>query len=516
MKVISPLFDWMQERGAGVLLHPTALPGNTGIGTFGQGAREFIDLLHEAGIGHWQICPLGPTGYGDSPYQSFSAFAGNPYLIDLGLLADSHYLHHSELEPLRNLPADRVDFGAQWEKRWPILRLAADRFLDLIGGGLPTTHESEKAHGASFRHFCKASAQWLEPYALYSALKLHHGGKPWTAWPKAHRSYEAAKLLKHEPDTVAEVARQRVFQYWFAQQWQALRAYADEHAVKIIGDIPIFVSMDSADVWANPELYELSANGKPQAVAGVPPDYFSPLGQYWGNPLYRWSAHAADDFQWWRQRLAHAFAQYDIVRIDHFRGFDTYWRIPAAEEDARKGKWAKGPGLPFFQMIRDHFPDCRLIAEDLGLLSQSVLDLREATGLPGMAILEFAFGDADSAYLPHNLHPNSVLYPGTHDNDTVLGWYEAATQEQRDHMRRYLGVSGENTPWDFIRCGYASVSRLFVVALQDLLSLGSEARFNVPGQSVGNWQWRVTSGQLKTLRHDSAAYLRELKELYRR
>lgn len=516
MKVISPLFDWLQERGAGVLLHPTALPGNTGIGTLGKGARDFIDLLHEAGMGFWQMCPLGPTGYGDSPYQSFSAFAGNPYLIDLGLLADAHYLHHSELEPLRSLPEQHVDFGAQWEKRWPILRRAADRFLDLIGGALPATHETEIAHSVSFRHFCKAHESWLEPYALFSALKVHYAGKPWTDWPKAYRSYKTAKLLKHEPDTLAEVARQRVLQYWFAQQWEALRAYAREHAVNIIGDIPIFVSMDSADVWAEPELYELSASGKPLAVAGVPPDYFSPLGQYWGNPLYRWDAHAKDNFDWWRQRLAHAFALYDLVRIDHFRGFDTYWRIPAGEADARRGKWAKGPGLPFFKMIRDHFPDCRLIAEDLGLLNDGVRNLRAATGLPGMAILQFAFGDADSAYLPHNLHPNSVLYPGTHDNDTVRGWYQSAPPQARDHMRRYLGVSGENASWDMVRCGYASVSGLFIVALQDLLNLGTEARFNIPGKSAGNWQWRVTNEQLARLHTESVAYLRELKELYRR
>lgn len=516
MKVLSPLFDWLQQRAAGVLLHPTALPGNTGIGTLGRGAQAFIDLLHEAGMTYWQMCPLGPTGYGDSPYQSFSAFAGNPYLIDLGLLVEAHYLHEHELQPLRGLGESEVDFGLQWERRWPILQTAADRFLSLVSGNALVTHETEKAHCASFHNYCKTNAEWLEPYVLYSALKRHNGNKSWFDWPREQRSYASASKQSHHPDVAAEVARQRVYQYWFAQQWQQLRAYAAEKAVQIVGDIPIFVSLDSADTWSHPELYELNAAGKPAAVAGVPPDYFSPLGQLWGNPLYRWDKHAEDNYAWWQQRLRHAFALYDVVRIDHFRGFDTYWRIPAKEKDARRGKWIKGPGLKFFEMIRKAFPHCRLIAEDLGLLSQSVRDLRAASGLPGMAILQFAFDDPDSTYLPHNLSQNSVLYPGTHDNNTSLGWYESAPAQTRDHMRRYLGVSGDNTPWDFIRCGYASVSRLFVVPLQDLLSLDATARFNTPGEPAGNWKWRVSHAQLERLREESTQYLRDLKDLYRR
>lgn len=514
MKVISPLFDWLRERSTGVLLHPTALPGDTGIGTLGKEAMAFIDLLHTCGMGYWQICPLGPTGYGDSPYQSFSAFAGNPYLIDLETLAEDCYLLESELQPLRGLAAAEVDFGYQWEQRWPILQTAADRFLSLLEGHSPLTHEHAKAHGASFANFCKANAEWLEPYALYSALKREHGGKSWFDWPRAQRSYATARALTHSAQVGVEVARQKVYQYWFAQQWQRLRSYAAEKSVQIIGDIPIFVSLDSADTWSRPELYELNANGKPSAVAGVPPDYFSPLGQLWGNPLYAWERHRQDGYGWWQQRLRHAFAMYDVVRIDHFRGFDTFWRIPAREKDARRGKWVKGPGLEFFQMISEKFPDCRLIAEDLGELSQSVRDLRAQTGLPGMAILQFAFDSADSAYLPHNLRRNSILYPGTHDNNTTVGWYESAPLHTRDQMRRYLGVNGEAVSWDMIRCGYASVSRLFVVALQDLLSLGEEARFNVPGQSAGNWKWRVTNQQLERLHSDSAHYLRELKDLY--
>lgn len=531
MKVLSPLFDWLQERAAGVLLHPTALPGDTGIGTLGSGARAFVDLLHDSGIRYWQICPLGPTGYGDSPYQSFSAFAGNPYLIDLHTLADEHMLNEQALAPLRALPQDTVDYHAQWELRWPILREAADHFLALIREEARDTHPSHAGQPAAFRQFCKKNASWLEPYALYSALKHHYNGLCWYQWPQALRSHAAARATlgssnarrapglptQEELECIHQEAdRQRVLQFWFARQWEQLRAYAAERTVQIIGDIPIFVSLDSADVWAHPDLYELNAAGKPTAVAGVPPDYFSPKGQLWGNPLYRWERHAADDYAWWRSRLSHAFSQYDIVRIDHFRGFDTYWRIPAKEQDARRGKWMKGPGLPFFQTIATHFPHCRLIAEDLGDLSQSVRDLRAATGLPGMAILQFAFGDADSTYLPHNLHHNCVLYPGTHDNDTSIGWYEAAPLHTRDHMRRYLGVDGSSTPWDFIRCGYASVCKLFVAPLQDFLSLGTEARFNVPGEPSGNWKWRVSNAQLNQLHQDSAAYLQQLKELYRR
>jgi 4-alpha-glucanotransferase len=506
------LFNWLDSRSAGVLLHPTAIAGDQGVGTFDENAVRFLDFLQAAGMKYWQLCPLGPTGYGDSPYQCFSAFAGNPYLIDLNALVSRGLLTTAEVASLASRDSDRVDYGALYERKWPLLAKAFARFKK---SGAPSLGED----GETFDAFRKSQASWLEAYVYFRALKDHHAGVAWWEWPAAVRTYAAAQKSPLRLQLAPAAEGHAFYQYLFFTQWRRLRAAASARGIAIIGDIPIFVAADSADVWAAPELFELDpATGRPIAVAGVPPDYFSEDGQLWGNPLYLWSRHAADDFAWWHARLQASFALYDVVRIDHFRGFDAYWRIPLPAATARKGTWIPGPGLAFFNSVSAAFPDAKIIAEDLGALTPSVVALREATGLPGMAILQFAFGgDADNLYLPHQLSPNSVIYPGTHDNDTSLGWYASTAEKERDHVRRYLRIDGREIPWDFIRTSYASVSRLAVLPMQDILSLGSAARFNSPGKPQGNWQWRYRGAQLdQLLSGGTAAYLRSLAELYGR
>ncbi len=505
----APLFGWLRSRSAGVLLHPTALPNDQGVGVLDSAVDSFLEFLHAAGFRHWQICPLGPTGYGDSPYQCFSAFAGNPYLIDLRALVAAGLLTESDLEPLHALPRDQVDFGRLYPAKWTALF---------------QVHAAFKACGRSihpygdFATFRKAQADWIEAYSFFMALKDHFGGQPWWMWPEevsSHTRAQTSPLLA----VVADRAEAYVFaQYLFFGQWQLVRAKARAAGIEVIGDAPIFAAPDSADVWTHPHLFQLDVRTRrPRAVAGCPPDYFSADGQHWGNPLYDWPAHAAEGYAWWLARLRANLALCDIVRLDHFRGFEAYWSIPAGAKTARSGHWENGPGLPFFRAVHDALPDCRLIAEDLGELTPGVLAMHEATGLPGMAVLQFAFGGgSDNFYLPHNVRANSVMYTGTHDNDTSLGWYRTADEKARDHVRRYLRVDGEGVGWDLIRAAYASVSRLAVIPLQDLLALGSEARFNTPGKPDGNWQWRYEPRQLEKLRRESAAYLRELASLYGR
>jgi 4-alpha-glucanotransferase len=509
----SPLFNWLDTRAAGVLLHPTSLPSDQGVGTFDANAVRFLDFMQAAGLKCWQICPLGPTGYGDSPYQCFSAFAGNPYLVDLRALVGPGLLTHDEIAPLAALSADQVNYGALYEHKWPLLALAFDRFKK---AGEPTL----AADGESFAQFKKKQAEWLGGYAFFRALKDHHRGVAWWEWPVEVRTYSLARKSPLSKQLAAAEEAHAFYQYLFFAQWRALRAAAKERGIEIIGDIPIFVAADSADVWAGHELFELdSKTGRPLAVAGVPPDYFSADGQLWGNPLYDWKRHAAEGYAWWHARLRASFELCDIVRIDHFRGFDAYWRIPATAPTARTGEWVKAPGREFFESVRAEFPNAKIIAEDLGELTPSVVELREATGLPGMAILQFAFGgdDAENLYLPHNLVPNSVIYPGTHDNDTSIGWYLTAPEKERDHVRRYLRVDGREIAWDFIRTSYAAVSRLAVIPMQDVLSLGGEARFNSPGKPQGNWQWRYRSTQIEQLINGGAAtYLKSLGAMYGR
>jgi 4-alpha-glucanotransferase len=505
----TPLFNWLSERAAGVLLHPTCLPGDQGVGTLDRSADRFLDFMQAAGLRYWQICPLGPTGYGDSPYQCFSAFAGNPYLIDLRDFEVRGWLTPAELAPLSQLGEDRVDFGALYRLKWPLLRQAYERFRR---DGEPALAEE------GFTAFKARHASWLDAYAYFRALKDHHRGLSWTEWPDSTRRHPAALASPLRARVEAATDAHRFYQYAFSAQWSRVRASAARRGIAIIGDIPIFAAADSADVWSRPELFEVDPDtGRRHAVAGVPPDYFSADGQLWGNPLYAWPRHEADDFAWWRARLAASFDLCDVVRIDHFRGFDAFWRIPLPAETARVGTWMPGPGLNFFKSVRASFPDAKIIAEDLGLMTPGVVRLREETGLPGMAVLQFAFGDtAANPYLPHNVAPNSVIYPGTHDNDTSLGWYAAADEGARDHARRYLRVSGEEIGWDLIRAAYESASRLAIIPLQDILSLGSAARFNSPGHPTGNWQWRCRESRLDGLAGATTDYLRGLGDLYGR
>jgi 4-alpha-glucanotransferase len=503
-----PLFDWLKDRAAGVLLHPTALPGPHGIGTLNGQAVRFLDLLQVAGMKYWQVCPLGPTGFGDSPYQCFSSFAGNPYLVDLHELVTHGLLDWADLAALSALPADRVDFGGVYQHKWPLLVRASERYEE---AGSPPLF-------GDFDAFRARHADWLEPYAFFRALKDRHGGRPWWEWPVQLRSYQGALGTTLRAELRVAIQGHVFTQYAFFGQWARLRQAAATRGIGIIGDIPIFVAADSADTWANPELFELDPKtGRPLAVAGVPPDYFAADGQLWGNPLYRWERHAKDGYAWWINRLKAAFAFCDVLRIDHFRGFDEFWRIPYPAETARRGAWTAGPGIDFFRAVKAALPNARIIAEDLGMLSPSVVELREATGLPGMAVLQFAFGDKPTnLYLPHNLVPNSVIYPGTHDNDTTLGWYAGTDEKTRDHVRRYLRVSGNEIGWDFIRASYGAVSRLAVIPFQDILNLGAEARFNAPGKPAGNWQWRCSTGQIEGLFRETAPYLASLGEMHAR
>ena len=505
----APLYNWLKERNAGVLLHPTSLPSAYGIGSLDEHAEAFLEFLSLAGFKYWQICPLGPTGYGDSPYQCFSAFAGNPYLIDVAALVRAGLLTADAVRPLQTLGADRVDFGALYALKWPILFQAHAQF---VRGG-----RRVQPYG-DFEAFRLHQSIWLPDYALFSALKAHFKGQPWWDWPLEFRTLAAARKTSLPRQLAGRIEAYEFIQYLFLGQWTQLRERAAKLGVAIIGDAPIFAALDSADTWANPRLFQLdSKTFRPIAVAGCPPDYFSADGQLWGNPLYDWPAHAVDGYAWWISRLRANFALFDVVRIDHFRGLESYWSIPAGSATARPGHWMPGPGLDFFQAVRTALPGARLIAEDLGTLTPAVLALRDATGLPGMAVLQFAFGgSADNFYLPHNHRANCVVYPGTHDNDTTRGWYATAGGKTRDHVRRYLRISGEDVSWDFLRSAYASPASLAITSLPDLLNRGSEARFNTPGQSQGNWTWRYRPDDLGALRTGAAGYLRELAALYGR
>ncbi len=505
----APLYNWLNERTAGVLLHVSSLPSDTGIGNLGDGAYRYIDFLNTTGMSVWQICPLGPTGYGDSPYQCFSAFAGNPYFIDLKPLLAEGLITNDEYSRLSALPHDHVDYGAVYNALWPLLRNAYERFK--------ASKKKQFLDYGSIAKFRKAQGHWIEDFALFLALKESFGGICWLDWPSEYRSATSAKSQKLSSEVLDTADAHVFYQYLFYAQLAKLRAYAGTQGVEILGDAPIFVALDSSDVWANPELFQLKKNGQPKAVAGVPPDYFSADGQLWGNPLYDWSVHEKTNFAWWIQRIKSNLEFYDIVRLDHFRGFESYWSVAAGETTARNGKWIPCPGLKLFEAIREACPEAKLVAEDLGIITDEVNELRQATGLPGMAVLQFAFGgEADNAYLPHNYDRNCVAYSGTHDNDTSIGWYETIDDAMKDHIRRYLGVSGNEIAWDLIRAAIQSSAYLAVFPLQDLLSLGSEARLNTPGAPVGNWQWRYLPHQIDALQNDSSPYLREQLKLFGR
>ncbi len=496
------------ERSSGVLLHPTSLPSRYGVGDLGDAAYQFVDFLLAGRQSLWQILPLGPTGYADSPYQCFSAFAGNPLLISLDHLVRDGYLPPTAVAYVPPFPSEIVDYGPVIAYKQGLLTLA---------------HQHFRAHGtavqqASFAQFCQEQAFWLDDFALFMALKTHYAdqdGGVWNTWPADIAQRETVAMTHWRKQLADEIEKHKFWQFLFFQQWLALKAYANARHIKIVGDIPIFVAYDSADVWANPDLFFLHEDGSPQFIAGVPPDYFSATGQRWGNPLYRWARMAEDGYAWWVKRLQMTFIQADIVRIDHFRGFDAYWEIPAEEPTAIKGRWVKGPGMAFFQKIRAQLGDLPIIAEDLGVITPAVRELRDHFQFPGMKILQFAFGgERNSDFLPHNFEtPNCVVYTGTHDNDTTVGWYNSADEWERDHVRRYLAVDGRNIAWDMIRLAWMSVADTAVAPLQDLMQLGTAARMNFPGKTGGYWSWRYRP---EMLHPGMAARLRELTELYGR
>ena len=494
-------------RAAGVLVHPTSFPGRYGSGDLGPTAYDFVNFLAAAKQTLWQVLPLGPTGYGDSPYQCFSAFAGNPLLISPDKLVEDGFLPGEALHVAPPFPTGKVDFGWVIDYKNKLLRHSFNHYR--VNG--------TEAQRTAVAEFCAANAYWLEDFALFMALKNHHaaqGGGVWNSWPADLAQRDPQALAHWSTDLEDEVTLYKYLQFLFFTQWLALKQYANERGIQIVGDLPIFVAFDSADVWANQDLFYLNPDGSPAVVAGVPPDYFSATGQRWGNPLYRWERMRANGYAWWARRLQMAFTQADVVRIDHFRGFAGYWEIPATEPTAVIGQWVNGPGADFFRAMENSLGALPLIAEDLGVITPEVEALRDEFDFPGMKILQFAFGgERNSKFLPHTFTHNCVVYTGTHDNETALGWYRNCTEQERDHVRRYMGVSGEDIGWDLIRLAYASVANTAVCTLQDLMKLGNEARMNFPGRASGNWQWRYTP---QMLTGEITRRLRELTELYGR
>ena len=503
-------------RASGVLLHPTSLPGPHGAGDFGPAARHFVDWLVAAGQTLWQILPLGGIGGGNSPYTSSSAFAGNVLLIDLAELHACGWLDAADLSPDRAFDAQRVDFDAVVPWRMQRLEKAHRRFASAPRASDPASDPATDpaAAGTRLAAFCATQAGWLDDHALFMALAEHHGALDWADWPPA--------LAAREPQALAEAARvhaERIAfwkfcQWCFHRQWFSLKAYANDRGVRIVGDAPIFIAHQSADVWARPELFRLGAAGRPTVVAGVPPDAFSATGQRWGNPLYRWSAHANDGYAWWTERFRHTLALVDIVRIDHFRGFAGCWEIPADEPTAIRGRWLESPGTALFEAVAAALGPLPVIAEDLGVITPDVVALRKHFALPGMRVLQFAFGgDSGNEYLPHNFEPDTVVYPGTHDNDTVVGWWASAPEQVRRHVRDYLGCDGRDIHWDLIRAACASVADTAIYPLQDVLGLAGGHRMNFPGQAEGWWDWRFEWSQV---RPGHAERLALLCRLYRR
>ena len=471
-------------RESGILLPISSLPSAYGIGCFSKEAYEFVDFLAESRQTYWQVLPMGPTGYGDSPYQSFSTFAGNPYFVDFEEFIEKKWLTKKECEKCDwGSDSENVDYGKVYQNRFRLLKKAFAK------SGIENDH--------SFKKFVKANAWWLDDYALFMALKENFGGKSYSLWPSDIKKHNKSAVKKYaaDPKYSDEVMCYRFIQYFFFRQWRKLKEYANEKGVKIVGDIPLYVAYDSADTWSHPELFKLDKNADPTGVAGCPPDYFSATGQLWGNPLYDWDYHKKTGYAWWMKRLSACFELYDVVRIDHFRGFESYYNIPFGDPTAEFGHWEKGPGIDFFNTIKKKLGDHRIIAEDLGFLTPAVHKLVKKTGFPGMKILGFAFdGNESNDYLPHNYTKNCIVYTGTHDNDTALGWYKNASASDKKYARDYLGIkSGKDFDQALIRLAMGSVADICIIPMQDHLSLGSEARINTPSTLGGNWTWRMKS-----------------------
>ena len=472
------------SRSGGILLHPSSLPGPYGIGDLGPQAYRFVDWLVSTGCKLWQVLPLGPTGYGDSPYQCFSAFAGNPYLISFDALID-RLLSQADFEQMPRFDASRVDYGQliPWK-------------LNLLQKAFSRLSSAPKEFLEEFERFRAENVSWLDDYALFMSLKEAHGGGAWSGWDKTLRQREPAAMQKARADHQNDILRHSFYQFLFFRQWHKLRAYANARDIRIIGDIPIFIAYDSADAWANPELFFLDENSLPTVVAGVPPDYFSATGQLWGNPLYRWDVHKKSGYTWWLERLRSVLKFVDVVRLDHFRGFAGYYEIPYGEPTAEKGQWMTGPGKHFFATVSRELgaaddASLPIIAEDLGVITPDVVELRDSFRLPGMKILQFGFVNPADPFLPHNYVSHCVAYTGTHDNDTALGWFASAPEVERKFALRYLNSDGSDFAWDLIRAVWSSVAVYAIAPMQDMLSLGTEARMNFPSRLGANWEWRM-------------------------
>lgn len=478
----------LTDRASGILLHPTSLPGALGAGDFGPDAYKFVDWLASAGQTYWQVLPLGEIGPGNSPYMSSSAFAGSILLIDLVELSHQGWLCSDDLVPHPDFQSDRVNFTLLRPFRIERLRRAAKKFF---AGSHDNMHRE-------YTEFCLTEKEWLEDYALFMAIAERENWREWSLWPKelAHRDAQALRTIESICDE--DIGFWKFCQWSFARQWSNLRLYASERGVKIIGDVPIFVAYHSADVWAHQRLFELDENGRPLVVAGVPPDYFCETGQLWGNPLYRWNIHEQSGYAWWIARLRHALQLADLVRIDHFRGFAAYWQVAADAPNAIHGKWVPGPGVKLFEAFERAFPHLPIIAEDLGLITHDVIELRDQFNLPGMRILQFAFAEGESNhFLPHHYIPNTIAYTGTHDNDTILGWWSSNSKQEKTFARHYLGTDGHEIHWDMMRAISNSVANIVIFPLQDVLGLSGDHRMNFPGRTTGSWEWRFSWNQIQ-------------------
>ena len=487
------------DRKCGVLMPVASLPSHYGIGSLSKEAYEFVDFLAEAGQSYWQILPLGQTGYGDSPYQSFSTFAGNPYFIDIEELIEAGYITKEEADSVSfGDNAEYIDYEKIYYGRFPLLKKAYQNSPFALNPAGKWAEKEYDPNRQAFEEFIAQKAEWLPDYALYSAVKNANDGKSYIEWPKELRLREPEALDKAREELADEIRFYEFQQYLFAGQWKALKDYANGKGIKIIGDIPIYVAFDSADTWSHPELFEFNEDGYPIVVAGCPPDAFSATGQLWGNPIYRWDYHKSTGYAWWISRMANCFAMYDVIRIDHFRGFDEYYAIPYGDPTAEFGKWQKGPGYDLFEAIQNALGERQIIAEDLGFITQSVRDLVNRTGYPNMKVLQFAFNAGDPGkgdYLPHNYPANCVVYTGTHDNETMRGWYNHVSEQDRIYSGEYAGVTSEETAaWSFIRLAFESVADTCIIPLQDYLNLGDEARINEPSTLGGNWEWRALPG----------------------
>jgi 4-alpha-glucanotransferase len=502
-------------RQSGVLLHPTSLPSKFGIGDFGKTAFDFVDFLVTAKQTLWQVLPLGQTGYGDSPYQCFSAFAGNIYLISPEKLVEDGFLNKEDIANPPKFPSQRVEFGKVINYKMSLLQKAFENFRQT----------DDKKLAEEFHAFCDENRFWLDDYALFRAIKLSQRQKSWQEWDESLKLRERQALEKAKKELDSQAFAEKFYQFAFFRQWHFLKKYANERGVKIIGDIPIFVALDSADVWCNPDQFKLNEDGSPRVVAGVPPDYFSKTGQLWGNPIYNWEKMRAEGFSWWIERFRHVLKIFDIVRIDHFRGFAANWEVPGEDKTAERGEWVNVPGIDLFNTLRWVFGELPILAEDLGFITPDVEKLRDHFGFPGMRILQYAWGgDAKNTNLPHNYIQNCCVYTGTHDNDTTVGWFNSKTdkkvgnttkqnEKEINFCLKYLQSDGVEIHWDFIRAALASVANTAIIPMQDLLGLGTEARMNLPASSSGNWQWRC---EAKNFNRKIAGRLAELSDLFGR